>query len=195
MFDFLKKTWQGATTRAREEEDKARASSSQSAAPGAGVVDMMPSMAGEFATKLASRGLPLDFTTGQPLIAQLIERFTSAGLDSYFASLALGGLGEPAVAPLIRAVRSAARPIRYRASESLGRIGAPALDPVMEVLGTARLQFRVEMFNIFNQANLGLPGRFAATPSTSFGVITNTRFPTGDSGSARQVQFALKALF
>jgi len=62
MFDFLKKTWQGATKRAREEEDKARASSPQSAAPGAGVVDMMPSMAGEFATKLASRGLTLDFT-------------------------------------------------------------------------------------------------------------------------------------
>jgi len=31
--------------------------------------------------------------------------------------------------------------------------------------------------------------------STSFGVITNTRFPTGDSGSSRQLQFALKLLF
>ena len=61
--------------------------------------------------------------------------------------------------------------------------------------GTARLQFRIEMFNIFNQANFGLPGRTAAVGSTSFGVITNTRFPTGDSGSARQVQFAFKALF
>jgi len=61
--------------------------------------------------------------------------------------------------------------------------------------GAARLQFRIEMFNIFNQANYGLPGRIAAVPSSSFGVITNTRFPTGDSGSARQVQFALKALF
>jgi len=40
-----------------------------------------------------------------------------------------------------------------------------------------------------------LPGRIAATSSTSFGVITNTRFPTGDSGSARQVQFAIKAMF
>jgi hypothetical protein len=53
----------------------------------------------------------------------------------------------------------------------------------------------VEAFNIFNQANLGLPGRIATVGSTSFGVITNTRFPTGDSGSARQVQFAIKALF
>ncbi len=62
-------------------------------------------------------------------------------------------------------------------------------------VGTARLQFRIEVFNLFNQANLGLPGRIATVGSTSFGVITNTRFPTGDSGSARQVQFAIKALF
>ena len=58
-----------------------------------------------------------------------------------------------------------------------------------------RLQFRIEVFNLFNQANLGLPGRIASVGSTSFGVITNTRFPTGDSGSARQIQFAIKALF
>jgi hypothetical protein len=51
------------------------------------------------------------------------------------------------------------------------------------------------VFNLFNQANLGLPGRMAALGSTSFGVISNTRFPTGDSGSARQIQFAAKVLF
>ena len=61
--------------------------------------------------------------------------------------------------------------------------------------GSARVQFRVEVFNLFNQANLGQPGRIATVGSTSFGVITNTRFPTGDSGSARQVQFAAKFLF
>jgi len=65
----------------------------------------------------------------------------------------------------------------------------------LTLAGSARLQFRVEAFNIFNQANFGLPGRIAAVGSTSLGVITNTRFPTGDSGSARQVQFALKVLF
>jgi hypothetical protein len=65
----------------------------------------------------------------------------------------------------------------------------------MELGHDARLQFRVEVFNMFNQANLGLPGRIASVGSTSFGVITNTRFPTGDSGSARQIQFAIKALF
>jgi hypothetical protein len=65
----------------------------------------------------------------------------------------------------------------------------------LEMAGNSRLQFRIEVFNLFNEANLGLPGRIASTGSTSFGVITNTRFPTGDSGSARQIQFAIKALF
>ena len=61
--------------------------------------------------------------------------------------------------------------------------------------GAARLQFRVEVFNLFNTANFGQPGRTAIVGSTAFGVITNTRFPTGDSGSSRQVQFAAKVLF
>ena len=61
--------------------------------------------------------------------------------------------------------------------------------------GSSRVQLRVEVFNLFNQANLGQPGRIATVGSTSFGVISNTRFPTGDSGSARQIQFAAKFLF
>jgi Carboxypeptidase regulatory-like domain/TonB dependent receptor len=61
--------------------------------------------------------------------------------------------------------------------------------------GSARIQLRVEVFNLFNQANLGQPGRTATVGSTSFGVISNTRFPTGDSGSARQTQFAVKIMF
>ena len=61
--------------------------------------------------------------------------------------------------------------------------------------GARRIQLRLEVFNLFNTANYGQPGRIATVGSTSFGVITNTRFPTGDSGSARQVQFAAKYLF
>jgi hypothetical protein len=63
------------------------------------------------------------------------------------------------------------------------------------LVGRSRAQLRVEIFNLFNQANFGQPGRFAAVGSTSFGIISNTRFPTGDSGSARQIQFAAKFLF
>ena len=57
------------------------------------------------------------------------------------------------------------------------------------------IEFRAEFFDLFNHANFGQPGRTAQVGSTSFGVITNTRFPTGDSGSSRQVQFALKYKF
>lgn len=52
------------------------------------------------------------------------------------------------------------------------------------------LQFRFEAFDLFNQANFGQPGRVVG--AQTFARITNTRFPTGDSGSSRQLQFALK---
>jgi hypothetical protein len=57
------------------------------------------------------------------------------------------------------------------------------------------VQFRAEMFDIFNHPNFGQPGRIVSVGSSSLGVINSTRFPTGDFGSARQVQFALKLLF
>jgi carboxypeptidase family protein/TonB-dependent receptor-like protein len=55
------------------------------------------------------------------------------------------------------------------------------------------LQFRSEMFDVFNHPNFGNPVLTAT--SKSFGVIQGTRFPTGDFGSSRQIQFALKLLF
>jgi len=58
-----------------------------------------------------------------------------------------------------------------------------------------RLQFRAELFDVFNHPNFGQPGRIALPGSSAFGRITSTRFPTGDFGSARQIQFALKLLF
>jgi len=53
--------------------------------------------------------------------------------------------------------------------------------------------FRAQFFDVFNHANFGQPGNVVGTPN--FGRITNTRFPTGESGSSRQVQFALKLVF
>lgn len=55
------------------------------------------------------------------------------------------------------------------------------------------LQFRSEMFDVFNHPNFGNPVLTAT--NKSFGLIQGTRFPTGDFGSARQIQFALKLQF
>jgi hypothetical protein len=57
------------------------------------------------------------------------------------------------------------------------------------------LQFRAEMFNIFNQANFTLPNADAS--SSSFGVIGNTIQPiagqaSGGPGDPREIQFALR---
>jgi len=57
---------------------------------------------------------------------------------------------------------------------------------------TTRLQLRGEFFDVFNHANFGQPGNVVGTPT--FGQITNTRFPTGESGSSRQIQFAVKLI-
>jgi hypothetical protein len=57
------------------------------------------------------------------------------------------------------------------------------------------IEFRWEVFDVFNHANFGQPGRTAQVGSNTFGVITTTRFATGDSGSSRQMQFALKYKF
>jgi hypothetical protein len=67
-----------------------------------------------------------------------------------------------------------------------------------KITESLNIQFRTEIFDLFNHANLGQPGRVATVGSTSFGLITptnGTRFPTSDSGSSRQLQFALKLIF
>ncbi len=55
-----------------------------------------------------------------------------------------------------------------------------------------RAQFRAEFFDLFNHANFGQPGNVVGTPA--FGRITSTRFPTGETGSSRQIQFAIKLM-
>jgi hypothetical protein len=65
---------------------------------------------------------------------------------------------------------------------------------------TERLQMelRAEAFDLLNHPNFGFVNatRTAVTSAgNSFGIINSTRFPNGDSGSARQLQFAAKLIF
>jgi hypothetical protein len=64
-------------------------------------------------------------------------------------------------------------------------------------VGGATVELRAEAYNLFNHPNFGvqLPSRTATVGSTSFGLLSATRLPTGDSGSARQFQLAAKVLF
>jgi outer membrane receptor protein involved in Fe transport len=58
------------------------------------------------------------------------------------------------------------------------------------------VQFVANVFDLFNHPNYGQPGStWTSATSTSFGTINSTRFPTGDSGSSRQMQFAVKLKF
>ncbi|HET9183573.1 MAG TPA: carboxypeptidase regulatory-like domain-containing protein [Candidatus Angelobacter sp.] len=63
------------------------------------------------------------------------------------------------------------------------------------------VQFRVDAFDLLNHPNYGQPGRVLSrvtgTPTQigSLFTINSTRFPTGDSGSSRQLQLALKLQF
>jgi hypothetical protein len=59
--------------------------------------------------------------------------------------------------------------------------------------GRVRLQLRADVFDLFNHANFGPPGNLVGSPT--FGKITRTRLPTGEAGSSRQIQLAVKFAF
>ncbi len=59
-------------------------------------------------------------------------------------------------------------------------------------------QIRADAFDLLNHANFGQPNSTVPatlTPTSTYGLLTSTRFPAGDSGSARQLQLAMKLIF
>ena len=60
-------------------------------------------------------------------------------------------------------------------------------------LGDVGIQFRVDIFDLFNHPNFGPPGNIVGSPT--FGKITRTRLPTGEAGSSRQIQLAARLVF
>ena len=57
----------------------------------------------------------------------------------------------------------------------------------------ASLQFRLDVFDLFNTPNFGQPGNVVGSPA--FGKISQTRLPTGEAGSSRQLQLVARLSF
>jgi hypothetical protein len=69
-----------------------------------------------------------------------------------------------------------------------------ALQKVTQIVEQKEIVFRVEAFNIFNRTQAGNPGTTLTSPAT-FGIVTSGLNRTIGTGTARQVQLAMRFNF
>lgn len=100
------------------------------------------------------------------------------------------------VSPCVPAVAPATLPTCHPGNLSRDSILGPgflntdfSLTKTTKITEKTNLEFRTELFDAFNHPNFGDP--VLNVLSTSFGQIQSTRVPTGDFGSARQIQLSL----
>jgi hypothetical protein len=159
---------------------------------------------------MAQSGNPFTVLTGNNFTGLTTIRPNQLGPVTYTKSLTSSGLVQWFTASTCGAVATAGC-VFQNPGNVFGTMGRNSLigpgfwnmdlsaikrTKITERVGT---EFRVESFNLFNHPNFAqpiTPGFLGAVmTSSTFGTITGTRFPTGDSGSSRQMQFALKVIF
>ncbi len=128
---------------------------------------------------------------------QIVDTLASNGNLQWFSALTCGTAGSAGC--VLQDPGSSFGTMRRNATTGPGfwnlDLSAIKRTKITERVNT---EFRVEGFNLFNHPNLAQPvATMPANPASpgTFGQITGTRFPTGDSGSSRQLQFALKLVF
>ena len=70
-----------------------------------------------------------------------------------------------------------------------------SLEKNTRIFENLNFQLRGDAFDVANHPSFSNPNVTATAGSTTFGVITATRFPIGDLGSSRQLQIAAKLIF
>jgi hypothetical protein len=161
----------------------------------------------------ATYELPLTgnvFTRGWQL-ATIVQAQTGNPVNIVTSNSTLNGVPNvvrPDVVGPIRIIGSVDRwfdPSAFAAVDRFGNLGRNvvvgpsflntdvSIVKTMTVAQRYRLQLRADVFNLFNHANFGPPGNIVGSPT--FGKISRTRLPTGEAGSSRQVQLAVKLSF
>jgi hypothetical protein len=154
--------------------------------------------------------------TGHPLtrgwqVATIVQAQSGNPVNVVTTSASINGMPNTVRPDLIGPIRVVGSvdqwfdPSAFAAVNRFGNLGRNAVvgpafrNTDLSVMKTVRfgtrggLQFRVDVFDLFNTPNFGPPGNIVGTPE--FGKISRTRLPTGEAGSSRQLQLVARLSF